>query len=174
MNRDQTLILLWGAPVLALILGAIWAVDAELYVLPAGWGANRLRLGAGCAAAIGFWLIVAVLRVSLHRFFSDADRPGMGLTDAPGPALKIKLANLQNTLEQVVLAALAHLAYAASAPADRLAILPLFVALFSLGRVAFMLGYRFGAPGRAFGFGLSFGPTLALYAMLASGLVWPR
>ncbi|MEJ0060877.1 MAG: MAPEG family protein [Terricaulis sp.] len=170
MKREQLLILAWGAPALALILGAFWAVDASLYVLPKDWQDDRLRLGATCAAALGFWLIVAVLRVSLHRFFSDVDRPGAGLTEAPSPALRIKRANLQNTLEQVVLAALAHIAYAATAPQPALAILPLFVALFSLGRIAFMAGYRFGAAGRAFGFGLSFGPTLALYFLLAAQL----
>jgi hypothetical protein len=44
-------------------------------------------------------------------------------------------------------------------------------ALFSLGRLAFWIGYRHGAPWRAFGFAVTFYPTVVGYAILALDLL---
>jgi len=165
---DRQVVMLYGAPVIALTLGAVFL--APIIGMPEGWGADRLRLGAGCAAAIAAWLIFALLYVSTHRLFTPADAPGPALSD-PTPPLRLKLAFLQNTLEQTVLAAIAYLAFAASAPAEQLPLLPLDAALFWIGRLTFLIGHRTGMRGRAFGYALTFLPTFALYLMLAAQLI---
>lgn len=56
-------------------------------------------------------------------------------------------------------------------PPDRMAVLAALVALFVAGRVVFAIGYPYGAAGRAFGFGLTFCPTIgALVAATALAL----
>ena len=170
MNRDQSLVVLAGVPVFALTVGAF---AARPFLPSEFWLTDRLRLGAGCAALIALPLLFAIWRVALFRFVSDADRPGAGLAPAPGAALRVHQAVLQNTLEQTLLAAIAYLAFAATARVGLLPLLPLFAGLFLLGRVAFALGYRFGAPGRAFGFGLTIAPTVTLYVLMGLSLLAP-
>ena len=164
MNRDQTLIVLAGLPVLLLTLAALHAVEGNQFpqLLPsmAPW-----RIASLSAAFAALPLLFAVWRIALFRFVSEDDRPGAGLAPPPGAPLRRHIAVLQNTLEQTVLAAIGYFAFAASAPAHQLALLPLFAALFVAGRTAFALGYRFGAPGRAFGFGLTMAPTATLYVL---------
>ncbi|HVZ99365.1 MAG TPA: MAPEG family protein [Caulobacterales bacterium] len=165
---DRGVVFLWGIPVVVLTVGAILLAPA--WPVPGAWDTNRFRLGASCAAAIGVWLVAAVLLVSTHRLFSSADAPGPALSE-PTPALRLKLAFLQNTLEQVVLAAIAYLAFAATAPTRELSLLPIDVILFWIGRACFLLGQANGMRGRAFGFALTFAPTLALYLLLLSTLL---
>jgi hypothetical protein len=165
---DRQAVLLWGLPVVILTVGAAYL--APYIGLPEAWAADRVRYGAACAAAIAVWLVFALLQVSLHRLFTPADAPGPALSEAT-PALRLKLAFLQNTLEQVVLAAIAYLAFATSAPAEALPLLVLNVGLFWLGRTAFQFGHGKGMRGRAFGYALTFLPTLLLYLNLAASLV---
>lgn len=76
---------------------------------------------------------------------------------------------LQNTLEQLVIAVAAHGAFAATAPAEYLVLVPAFSLIFVAGRILFAYGYPFGAPGRALGFALTLMPNLL---MLVASSVW--
>ena len=98
-----------------------------------------------------------------HRFFTPEDIDGGGLTNATGTARTLQ-AVIQNTLEQSVLALLAHLAWAATVPHRWMAVVPVATALFVLGRVLFWRGYAHGAPSRAIGFGLTFYPSVLMIA----------
>ena len=109
-------------------------------------------------------LVAAVARVANARFFSPEDIAGAGLSE-PSTRLRVPLAVLQNTLEQAVLAVGAHLALASLLDGAEMALIPLLVALFCIGRAAFWLGYSGGAARRAFGFGTTFYPTVAAYAL---------
>jgi hypothetical protein len=71
-----------------------------------------------------------------------------------------------NTVEQVVLAAIAWAALAVTLPHDRLVAIPSMAFLFAFGRVAFWIGYRLHPLGRAFGMTLTALPTLAAYGWL--------
>ena len=42
------------------------------------------------------------------------------------------------------------------------------VMLFVIGRVTFWVGYHYSGPARAFGFGTTFYPTVAVYIFLLS------
>jgi len=131
---------------------------------------ERLGFAVTADVFVLLWLLITVGNVANGRFFSPADSPGAGFAP-PSPLLAPRVAILQNTLEQCVLASGAHLALAVVLRADELRLIPLLVVLFGIGRAAFWFGYRHGAPGRAFGFATTFYPTVAAYALAAVLLV---
>ena len=108
-------------------------------------------------------LAACIARLAAHRFHTPEDIDGSGLTSGTATA-KLLQAQLQNTLEQLVLALPAYAACVAlGPPQDRMLVL-VASALFFCGRLLFFLGYRRGAAGRAFGFALTFYPTVVLLA----------
>ncbi|WP_420402679.1 MAPEG family protein [Nisaea sp.] len=106
-------------------------------------------------------LVIAVGNLARHRFFTPADIDGSGLTAGTDRA-RIFQAVLQNTLEQAVIAVLAHLLWTAAAPAGWHGAVPAAALLFVAGRIFFVAGYAGGAPARAFGFALTFYPSVLL------------
>lgn len=130
----------------------------------------RLSLALQLDLAILLCLAVAIGRVANARFVSVEDISAAAAS-TESAAVRERRAVLQNTLEQVVLAVPVHLALALLLLPDRMAVLAALALLFVLGRIAFMLGYARGGPGRAFGFGLTFYPTgVALLAAVALAL----
>ncbi|MEH3041811.1 MAG: hypothetical protein PGN21_17365 [Sphingomonas paucimobilis] len=124
--------------------------------------ADRLRALAVALAVVGLWSAAAIGNVARIRFFSALSIDG-GDAD---PAVAHGRAVAQNTLEQAVLAAIAYgaLTLATDRSAFPVAVLAL---CFSVGRAGFWAGYRRGTAARAFGFALTFYPTvLALLAAL--------
>ena len=109
------------------------------------------------------WLLATIANVARLRFFSKRDIGGGG---SESDTIKVREARaiLQNTLEQVSLAVVAQLVVVASFnPSGPL--VAALVGLFAVGRLLFWIGYRQGARGRAFGFGLTFYPSvIALFA----------
>lgn len=103
-------------------------------------------------------LAVGVGRVANGRFSSPGDIAGAGFGE-PSERIAQARAVLQNTTEQVLLALIVHLALAASAPIGA-RLVPVLAMLFLAGRVLFAAGYGRGAAGRAFGFGLTFYPSV--------------
>ena len=73
---------------------------------------------------------------------------------------------LQNTLEQCCLAFPVYVATAIVAPASFLPVVPLAAGMFLVGRALFFAGYAKGAPARAYGFALTFYPTVLLLVIL--------
>jgi hypothetical protein len=127
---------------------------------------DRLAFTLRCDLFIVAWLAAGIAAVARGRFFSTADIQGSGF-GAPGPRIAVAAAVLQNTLEQVVLALAAHHALASLLRGREMVLIPLLVALFCGGRLAFWIGYRRGAGSRALGFGLTFYPSV-----LALGLAF--
>jgi uncharacterized membrane protein YecN with MAPEG domain len=149
-----TAILVLGGVVLAERGGAPMPVAARL--------AATLRI----EAFVVVWLVAAIANVARLRFFSARDIAGSG---AEGASDEVRWAGaiLQNTVEQVALAVVVHLIVAASI--DRpVALVAALAALFGVGRLLFWAGYRHGASGRAFGFALTFYPSVL--ALLGSGV----
>lgn len=131
----------------------------------------RLQLLAWSLLAPVSMLVVCVGRLANHRFDTPEDIHGSGLTAGTERA-KLLQALLQNTLEQSVLALAVYLAGALLLPAQLLGWIPAAAGLFLIGRLCFYAGYRKGAPGRAFGFGLTFYPTaVMLLALIIVGLL---
>ena len=131
---------------------------------------TRLSFVILCDVFVFVWVVAIVGRIASQRFLSAKDIAGSGLT-VGGPTIRRTQAVLQNTLEQAAIAAPAHLALALLIPGHWLAILPVLVILFGLGRFFFWLGYAGGAGSRTFGFGLTFYPTVAAYVWAVSAIV---
>jgi len=60
------------------------------------------------------------------------------------------------------------MATAISVPASLLPVVPAAAVMFLVGRVSFFAGYAHGAPSRAYGFALTFYPTVLLLALLVA------
>ena len=123
---------------------------------------GRLAYGFACALPPLACLAVTIGRVAAHRHATPEEIAGSAFVGEPGPALRILLAVLQNTLEQVALAVPVYLAAALLLPEQWLGCVAGASALFVIGRVAFARGYARGAAERAFGFGLGFYPSVGL------------
>ena len=115
-------------------------------------------------------LAINIAMIARHRFFTPEDIDGGGLSEGT-PRVRLLQSMLQNTLEQAVLAIVVHLAWASVMPAGRQAAVPVAALLFATGRVLFWRGYARGAPSRAFGFALTFYPSLVLLALIVGRLV---
>jgi hypothetical protein len=150
------------------LLGLLWPG------LPSGPTDTGARLSAwlACDLAASAWLAVAVGRLARHRFFSDDDIDGALSAGTPRAAVLQSLA--QNTLEQTVLAVVAYGAWLlAPRPDAPIATAWIAVGCFSLGRLLFFVGYGRGAAARAFGFALTFYPTVGLLIASAIRLLAP-
>lgn len=134
--------------------------------------ADRLAFGLRALLFVWLWVLVGVLMVSTGRRHSAEDIGGSA-AGPPSARLRIRCAFLQNTLEQAVLAAGAHLALVTLVAGDALALVVVAVVLFALGRISFLRGYARGAGGRALGMMLTMLPTMLVY-VLALGLVLAR
>lgn len=116
-------------------------------------------------------LVVAIASLARHRFLTPADIHGSGLTRGTDRA-QVLQAVIQNTLEQAVVAVLAHLVWTAAMPRGWLAAIPAAALLFLAGRILFALGYARGAPARALGFALTFYPTVILALVATGTILW--
>lgn len=132
--------------------------------------AHSRALLALIAALLAASLAATIIAVANHRFFEPLDRNAAAASTATGKVGQLQ-AILRNTHEQVTLAALVYFGAALMLPQKWSDAIPVAAILFVTGRVFFAWGYAKGAAGRAFGFGLSFYPTillalLSLYAAL--------
>lgn len=165
MVRKQLLVLLSMALAVA-VLAALWTAGPVAVPLSADDPASRLAFAAKWLLVPGLMLLLGIGLTANRRFF-DPDAIDGGAT----PALEIGQRYNRNTLEQTVLAAIAWTGLALQLPHERLALIPELALVFAVGRILFWLGYRIAPWARAFGFGLTFYPTVAATIWLAGRLV---
>jgi len=110
-------------------------------------------------------LIISIARLAQFRFVSVEDIDSSGLTPGTSQA-RLLQSLLQNTLEQLVIALAVYTACCLLMPATWLSAVPLSSILFTIGRIFFFKGYSRGAQGRAFGFALTFYPTVIMLLLL--------
>jgi hypothetical protein len=165
MIRKQLLVLA-GMTLAVAAIAALWAASPFAMALPADDPASRLAFAAKWLLVPGLMLLLGIALTANRRFFNPDAIDG-----GASPALEINLRYNRNTLEQAVLAAVAWTGLALQLPHDRLALIPELALVFALGRVLFWLGYLIAPWARAFGFGLTFYPTVAAYIWLAGRLV---
>jgi hypothetical protein len=122
---------------------------------------NRVQVAAMASLAPALALAICIARLAAHRFKTPEDLDGSGLTAGTGTA-RVLQALLQNTLEQLALALPVYAAWGLLGPPQRLNMVLAASFLFFAGRLLFFWGYHRGAAGRAFGFALTFYPTVAL------------
>ncbi|MDP9139557.1 MAG: MAPEG family protein [Pseudomonadota bacterium] len=145
---------------LVVVAGAIFLIPG-VFLLPIEFG-ERIAFALQANIFVLVWVVIAVGMVSHGRRHSAADICGSAYA-APSPSIAVRVAFLQNTLEQSVIAAGAYLALATLLSGPALAFIPASVLLFAIGRVTFYLGYPKGAGARAFGIATTMLPTLAGY-----------
>lgn len=123
--------------------------------------AERAAVWAAASVAVVFWVVIAVGRLARYRFVSPADINAGASAEGTAQARMLQ-AMLQNTLEQAFLAVVAYGAWIALVDVQLGALPVLFAAYFSFGRILFFSGYARGASARAFGFALTFYPSVCL------------
>ncbi len=145
-----------GAAAAAIWTGAVFAL-APGWITPAG---TPLEMAVKWLCLPALSLLVMIGRMANMRFLSaeliDGQDGGSG--SAADRAQRV----LRNTTEQAVLAALAWPALAIQLAPAQAGLFPALAVTFLIGRIAFTLGYAKGAAGRAFGFGLTFYPTVGV------------
>lgn len=173
LDREQRSIVVQSAMAVLLcaaVLGGgyLWLPPEVVRAATPMAPADRLAFALKWDLLIFIWLAGSVGAVSQKRFWTPADRHGSAYSEA-SPALAVRSANLQNTLEQTVLASGAHLILAAVLRDEELVLIPLLVMLFLVGRAAFAVGYARSPIARAFGMALTGAPVgfaLVLAAIL--------
>ena len=110
-------------------------------------------------------LMVSIGRQAGQRFFSPSDIDSQNHSSASERSKNLQCM-LQNTLEQTVLAILIYWLWMATMPANYLSCLAIASLLFLLGRILFITGFMSGAVSRAFGFAITFYPSIALFLMI--------
>lgn len=125
------------------------------------------RIGFGLVASIfvSWWVLVGVMMVSTHRRESPEDIGGSA-AGPPGDELAVKVAFLDNTVEQTLLAVGAIMGWVVLVEGAWLALVVVSVVLFGVGRVLFYRGYPEGASGRALGMTLTMLPTVFGYVAI--------
>lgn len=126
---------------------------------------DRLAFVIKCDLFAVFMLLFGIGSLAGQRFYNKTAIDGQ--RDGLPPALEINLRYCQNTLEQLVLLIMAHLAFATTASGGELKLIPVLVSLFIFGRITFWIGYHRGTVSRAFGFAVTFYPTIVM--MLYAG-----
>jgi len=96
----------------------------------------------------------------------------VGRTAKPNSALDINTRFILNTFEQFILYFIGNAALALYCPLEEARTLIILTILFVLGRLLFWVGYHVNPFLRAFGFGITFYPTVAVYAWLILFMVF--
>lgn len=176
-NSDQ-----WGivrGSMLALAVAGVTLAGAYFWMPPQLVGVNeamdfgeRMTFVLKLNLLLLLWLAGCVRAVSSKRFYSPADIRGSAF-GPPSPAIAVRAAILQNSLEQIVLFFGATLILAALMRGNELVLAPFLVGIFLLGRITFAVGYAQGASGRAFGMALTAAPIIVSFGLalwfIASG-----
>ena len=164
-DREQKGILRWSAlAVLATgaVLGAgfVWFPAGLFGLNEAMTAGDRIAFALKADLPVLIWLAGCLRAVSSGRFRVPADRKGAAFGKAT-PALAVRIAILQNSLEQTVLMVGASLILASVLRGSELILIPLSVLLYLVGRAAFAITYSKGAVARSFGMALTAGPIIA-------------
>lgn len=154
------------------VLVGNWIFSLTYYVLakefidwsPFGWTVgDRLTLAIQCSVIATLPAVIAIVVVAAQRLNPDM---WVGQRVRPNSALDINTRFILNTMEQFVLFLVGIGGLAIYAPLTEAHSLPILTSLFLLGRVLFWVGYQYNPYLRAFGFGITFYPTVAMFAWL--------
>ncbi|MCP4951242.1 MAG: MAPEG family protein [Proteobacteria bacterium] len=103
---------------------------------PAADGFEALRIAAISVISVCIFLVFSIGRIARHRFFSPDDIDGAGLTTGTAK-VKLLQAELQNTVEQTLLAIIVYFSWAILLPSTWILVIPLAGVSFAIGRILF-------------------------------------
>ncbi len=154
------------------VLVANWIFSLAFYVTakfiftwsPLSWTvADRLELMIKCSIFSVLPAIAAIAIVAAQRLNPDM---WVGQKVKPNSALDVNTRFILNTLEQFILFLIGLAGIAMYAPHTEAHSIPVLTALFLLGRMLFWVGYHKNPYLRAFGFGVTFYPTVGVFFWL--------
>ena len=120
--------------------------------------------------------VIAILPAVLAICIVAAQRldPSMFVGRSPKPNSAVDINNrfILNTVEQFILYFIGNAGLALYCPLEEARTLIILTTLFLLGRVLFWVGYHYNPYVRAFGFGITFYPTVAVYLWLVLFMVF--
>ncbi len=157
------------------VLGAAHWLLPKLVRFPGGDVESVLTFWAGASLFIVVWVIVGIRMVSSGRRRSAKDIRGSAYAP-PSDRIAVPAAFLQNTLEQAVVMLVTQFAMLMLLRAAAMPLVAASVVLFSVGRVAFFVGYPKGAAARSFGMALTALPSVVAFVAALAALLrqaWP-
>lgn len=145
---------------LAIYICADLAIDWR----PQGWWPDdRLTLVIQCAIVAILPAVAAVVVVAAQRLRPDRQ---VGRKIAVYSPVDINSRFIRNTVEQFVVFLVGISGMAAFVTHSDAATIPILTVMFMVGRVLFWVGYHTNPYVRSFGFGLTFYPTVIVFAWL--------
>lgn len=148
------------------IFSLVFYVTAKQVITwsPLSWNvADRLELMIKCSIFALVPVVVSIAIVAAQRLNPDM---WVGQKVKPNSALDVNTRFILNTTEQFILFLVGLAGIAMYAPYTQAHSIPILTTLFLLGRMLFWVGYHKNPYLRAFGFGVTFYPTVAVYAWL--------
>jgi len=137
---------------------------------PEAWGiADRLALVIKDGV---FALVPGVIGICIVAAQRLDPNMWVGRMAKPNSALDINTRFILNTFEQFTAFFIANAGLAMYCPLSEARTLPILTALFVLGRILFWIGYHKNPYLRAFGFGITFYPTVGAFAWLMMIMVF--
>jgi hypothetical protein len=158
-------------PFIATLVGN-WLFSAAVFAAgktfwdwtPEAWGiADRLALVIKDAV---FAIIPGVLGICIVAAQRLDPSMFVGSTPKPNSPVEINTKFILNTFEQFTAYFIANAGLAMYCPIEEARTLPILTGLFVLGRILFWVGYHKNPYRRAFGFGVTFYPTVIAYVWL--------
>jgi hypothetical protein len=155
------------------LFSAVWFLGLKLFIswqpdLWNGYG-DRLALVIKCAVFAILPGVIGVAIVAAQRLNPEM---WVGQKVRPNSSLDINTRFILNTFEQFLLFTIGLAGLAVYAPIEEARSLIILTALFLLGRLLFWIGYHTNPLLRAFGFGITFYPTVAVYTWLLLYMVF--
>ena len=138
--------------------------------VPADWGiTDRIALVIKDSV---FALLPGVIGICIVAAQRLDPSMWVGRVAKPNSALDINTRFILNTFEQFTAYFVANAGLAMYCPPEEARSLPLLTMLFVMGRILFWIGYHKNPYLRAFGFGITFYPTVAAFAWLIMIMVF--
>lgn len=153
-------------------LGLVFYVCAKLvfHWQPQAWEvADRLALVIKCLVFAILPAVVAIAIVAVQRLNPDL---WVGQKVRPYSSLDINTRFVLNTVEQFILLLVGLSGISLYVPVSEARTVPILAALFLIGRILFWVGYHKNPYLRAFGFGLTFYPTVVVFMWLIVRIVF--
>jgi hypothetical protein len=160
------------------VLVGNWLFAAAFFALAkllSDWTPEDWTVGHRIALVIKnavFAILPAVLAICIVAAQRLDPSMWVGRTAKPNSALDINTRFILNTFEQFILFFIGNAALALYCPIEEARSLIILTVLFVLGRVLFWVGYHYNPYVRAFGFGITFYPTVAVYLWLMLRMVF--
>lgn len=152
--------------------GLVFYVCAKLvfHWQPQAWDvADRLALVIKCSVVTILPAVVVIAIVAAQRLNPDM---WVGQKVRPNSSLDINTRFVLNTVEQFVLFLVGLSGMSLYVPISEARTVPILAVLFLIGRILFWVGYHKNPYLRAFGFGLTFYPTVVVFTWLIVRIVF--